>query len=210
MTRVMVHDMKGGSSWRWWCPTMVASHMVERSKPTEKVSGEVIAEFESNFRYVCSWFCSSRSPVVHMDSVSFCLYFSGLQTPNEECEGYLSHLFGDKCTGNRNEMAQLPEGITELLKHEKLPVPLIKCHNVIVLTTTNVDDLDRQWDALIDLRSTNLLAPTGLFVSKHLETSLLDPLSKIAIEFPDIYTGTNYIYDFIKGVIGKPDLGLST
>ncbi|MFS8032575.1 hypothetical protein Hanom_Chr17g01559381 [Helianthus anomalus] len=36
------------------------------------------------------------------------------------------------------------------------------------------------------------------------------PLSKIAIEFPDIYTGTNYIYDFIKGVIGKPELGLSS
>ncbi|MFS7948529.1 hypothetical protein Hanom_Chr06g00561031 [Helianthus anomalus] len=150
-----------------------------------------------------------------MDSVSFCLYFSGLHAPNEEYEEYLSHLFGDKCTGNRNEMAQLPEGITELLEHEKLPVPLIKCHNVIVINITNVDELDRQWDALIDLRSTNLLAPTGPFVSKHLETSLLDlevdqPLSEIAIEFPDIYTGTNYIYDFIKGVIGKPELGLSS
>ncbi|KAI7746204.1 hypothetical protein M8C21_016282, partial [Ambrosia artemisiifolia] len=55
-------------------------------------------------------------------------------------------------------------------------------------------NLHRQWDALIDLRSTNLLAPTGLFVSKHLTTSLSDlevalPLSNIAIEFPDIYTG---------------------
>ncbi|KAI7742832.1 hypothetical protein M8C21_005672 [Ambrosia artemisiifolia] len=114
--------------------------------------------------------------------------------PDEEYEEYLSQLFGDKCTGNRNEMAQLPEGITELLEHEKLPVPLIKCHNVIVLTATNVDELDRQWDALIDLRSTNLLAQTGPFVSKHLTTSLSDlevaqPLSKIAIEFPDIYTG---------------------
>ncbi|XP_076889250.1 uncharacterized protein LOC143539952 isoform X2 [Bidens hawaiensis] len=114
--------------------------------------------------------------------------------PDEEYEEYLSRLFGDKCTGNRNEMAQLPEGITELLEHEKLPVPLIKCHNVIVLSATNVDELDRQWDALMDLRSTNLLAPTGPFVSKHLTTSLSDlevaqPLSKICIEFPDIYTG---------------------
>ncbi|KAI7726357.1 hypothetical protein M8C21_008013, partial [Ambrosia artemisiifolia] len=73
--------------------------------------------------------------------------------PDEEYEEYLSHLFGDKCTGNRNEMAQLPEGITELLQHEKLRVPLIKCHNVIVLSATNVDELDRQWDALIDLRA---------------------------------------------------------
>ncbi|KAK9061406.1 hypothetical protein SSX86_018587 [Deinandra increscens subsp. villosa] len=114
--------------------------------------------------------------------------------PDEEYEEYLRNLFGDKCTGNRNEMAQLPEGITELLEHEKLPVPLIKCHNVIVLTATNVDELDQQWDALIDLRSTNLLASTGPFVSKHLSTSLSDlevaqPLSKISIEFPDIYTG---------------------
>ncbi|KAI3799549.1 hypothetical protein L1987_34848 [Smallanthus sonchifolius] len=114
--------------------------------------------------------------------------------PDEEYEEYLSHMFGDKGTGNRNEMAQLPEGITELLEHEKLPVPLIKCHNVIVLTATNVDELDLQWDALIDLRSTNLLASTGPFVSKHLTTSLSDlevakPLSKISIEFPDIYTG---------------------
>nr|XP_043634192.1 FAD synthase-like [Erigeron canadensis] len=114
--------------------------------------------------------------------------------PDEEYEEYLSHLFGDKCTGERNKMAQLPEGITELLQHEKLPVPLIKCHNVIVLTATNVDELDQQWDALVDLRSTNLLASTGPFYSKHLTTSLSDlevaqPLSKISFEFPDIYTG---------------------
>ncbi|KAJ0771417.1 hypothetical protein HanPI659440_Chr07g0268901 [Helianthus annuus] len=47
-----------------------------------------------------------------------------LCAPDEEYEEYLSHVFGDKCTGNRNEMAQLPEGITELLQHEKLRVPL--------------------------------------------------------------------------------------
>ncbi|KAJ0557462.1 putative FAD synthase [Helianthus annuus] len=41
-------------------------------------------------------------------------------------EEYLSHVFGDKCTGDRNEMAQLPEGITELLQHEKLRVPLLE------------------------------------------------------------------------------------
>ncbi|KAJ0563627.1 putative FAD synthase [Helianthus annuus] len=64
--------------------------------------------------------------------------------PDEEYEEYLSHVFGDKCTGDRNEMAQLPEGITELLQHEKLRVPLLE---------------------------------------------VAQPLSKISIEFPDIYTG---------------------
>ncbi|KAG5556844.1 hypothetical protein RHGRI_007182 [Rhododendron griersonianum] len=46
--------------------------------------------------------------------------------PDEEFEEYLRHLISDKCTGDRNEMAQLPEGITELLHHEKLPVPLVE------------------------------------------------------------------------------------
>ncbi|CAK9177726.1 unnamed protein product [Ilex paraguariensis] len=45
--------------------------------------------------------------------------------PDEEFEEYLRHLIGEKCAGDRNEMAQLPEGITELLHHEKLPVPLV-------------------------------------------------------------------------------------
>ncbi|KAJ9540117.1 hypothetical protein OSB04_026623 [Centaurea solstitialis] len=113
--------------------------------------------------------------------------------PDEEYEEYLSQLFGDKYTGDRNEMARLPEGITELLQHEKLPVPLIMCHNVIILSATNVDELDVQWDALIDSRSTALTS-LGPFLSKHLTTSLTDlevaqPLSKISFEFPDIYIG---------------------
>ncbi|CAN6576636.1 unnamed protein product [Malus baccata var. baccata] len=45
--------------------------------------------------------------------------------PDEEFEEYLRHLIGDQCTGDRNEMALLPEGITELLHHEKLIVPLV-------------------------------------------------------------------------------------
>ncbi|XP_057463656.1 uncharacterized protein LOC130753534 isoform X3 [Actinidia eriantha] len=64
--------------------------------------------------------------------------------PDEEFEEYLRHLIGDKCTGDRNEMAQLPEGISELLHHEKLPVPLV-------------------------------------------ETA--QPLSKLCLEFPDLYIG---------------------
>lgn len=115
--------------------------------------------------------------------------------PDEEFEEHVRHIYGEKCTGDRNEMAQLPEGITELLHHEKLLVPLIKCQNVIILTATNIAELDRQWDSLIDLtRSDGLLALTEAFVSKHLTTSLSDveiaqPLSKLCFEFPDIYIG---------------------
>ncbi|KAE9465474.1 hypothetical protein C3L33_02620, partial [Rhododendron williamsianum] len=101
--------------------------------------------------------------------------------PDEEFEEYLRHLISDKCTGDRNEMAQLPEGITELLHHEKLPVPLvsyiqvIKCQNVIILSATNIIELDREWDCLIELtRSSGFLALVGAFVSKHLRTTLSD------------------------------------
>nr|XP_043609085.1 FAD synthase-like isoform X2 [Erigeron canadensis] len=46
--------------------------------------------------------------------------------PNEEFKQHLTHLYGEKCTRDVNEMAQLPEGITELLQHKKLHVPLIE------------------------------------------------------------------------------------
>ncbi|KAK6152363.1 hypothetical protein DH2020_014998 [Rehmannia glutinosa] len=73
----------------------------------------------------------------------------GVDGPDEEFEEYLRHLIGEKCTGDRNEMAQLPEGITELLHHEKLGVPL--CQNVIIFTATNVAELEKEWDCLIEL-----------------------------------------------------------
>ncbi|GFS45731.1 phosphoadenosine phosphosulfate (PAPS) reductase family protein [Actinidia rufa] len=78
--------------------------------------------------------------------------------PDEEFEEYLRHLIGDKCTGDRNEMAQLPEGISELLHHEKTACALEP------------------------------------FVSKKLRTTLSDveiaqPLSKLCLEFPDLYIG---------------------
>nr|GMC79637.1 FAD synthase-like [Ipomoea batatas] len=115
--------------------------------------------------------------------------------PDEEFEEYLRHLIGEKCTGDKNEMAQLPEGITELLHHERMTVPLIKCHNVIVLNATNVTELDEQWGCLIELTKSNgLLALAEPFVSKHLATALSDvevaqPLSKLCLQFPDIYIG---------------------
>ncbi|GFP99279.1 fad synthase [Phtheirospermum japonicum] len=121
--------------------------------------------------------------------------FGVRMAPDEEFEEYLRHLIGEKCTGDRNEMAQLPEGITELLHHDKLSVPLIKCQNVIILTATNAAELDQEWDCLIDLMKSNeLLITTKPFVSKRLETSLSDveaaqPLSEICIQFPDIFIG---------------------
>ncbi|OIV92369.1 hypothetical protein TanjilG_09967 [Lupinus angustifolius] len=64
--------------------------------------------------------------------------------PDEEFEEYLRHIIGDQCIGDRNEMAQLPEGITELLHHDKLSVPLVE---------------------------------------------IAQPLSKLCLEFPDLYIG---------------------
>ncbi|WCJ34514.1 phosphoadenosine phosphosulfate (PAPS) reductase family protein [Euphorbia peplus] len=115
--------------------------------------------------------------------------------PDEEFEEYLRHLIGDHCTGDRNEMALLPEGITELLHHEKLPVPMIKCRNVIILAATNIAELNIEWECLIELsRSCSLLPIMEPFVSKSLTTKLSDveiaqPLSKLCIDFPDLNIG---------------------
>ncbi|XP_009125503.1 FAD synthase [Brassica rapa] len=116
--------------------------------------------------------------------------------PDEEFEEYLRHLISEQCTGDRNEMAQLPEGITELLHHEKLSVPLIKCRNVIVLAATNTEELEKEWECLTEL--TKLGGSTSLMElyasSRRLMTSLTDvevaePLTKLGLEFPDIYIG---------------------
>ncbi|XP_074304698.1 uncharacterized protein LOC141639485 [Silene latifolia] len=115
--------------------------------------------------------------------------------PDEEFEEYLTNIVGYQCTGDRNEMAQLPEGITELLHHEKLQVPLMKCQNVVILMATNLPELDKEWDCLIELASSNglLLLPKP-FSSKYLTTLLSDvevaqPLSALRIEFPDLSIG---------------------
>ncbi|CAK7343192.1 unnamed protein product [Dovyalis caffra] len=77
-------------------------------------------------------------------------------------------------------MALLPEGITELLHHEKLAVPLIKCQNVIIFTATNVTELDTEWDCLIELtRSCDLLSTMEPCMSKHLQTNLSDEQAQI-------------------------------
>ncbi|KAE9585438.1 putative FAD synthetase [Lupinus albus] len=115
--------------------------------------------------------------------------------PDEEFEEYLRHIIGDQCTGDRNEMAQLPEGITELLHHDKLSMPLIKCHNIIVLNAANVSELENQWDCLIELtKSCDMLTLLEPYVSKQVTTKLSDveiaqPLSKLCLEYPDLYIG---------------------
>ncbi|XP_002519482.2 FAD synthase [Ricinus communis] len=115
--------------------------------------------------------------------------------PDEEFEEYLRHLIGDHCTGDRNEMALLPEGITELLHHDKLPVPMIKCQNVIILAATNIGELDREWECLTEFtRSYGLLATMEPFAAKRLTTNISDveiaqPLSKLCLEFPDLNIG---------------------
>ncbi|KAM7264771.1 hypothetical protein ACFE04_002454 [Oxalis oulophora] len=115
--------------------------------------------------------------------------------PDEEFEEHLRFLIGDQCTGDKNEMALLPEGITELLPHESLPVPLIKCQNVFVLGATNVSEMEKEWDCLIELsKSSELLTLLEPHKSKHLSTNLSDveaaqPLSKLCLEFPDLHIG---------------------
>ncbi|KAK1260799.1 hypothetical protein QJS04_geneDACA002152 [Acorus gramineus] len=132
--------------------------------------------------------------------------------PDEEFEEYLRHLIGDQCTGDRNEMAQLPEGITELLHHEKLPVPLIKCQNIIILTSTNVTELEREWDCLLELTSSSgPLVPLPPSLSKQLSTPLSDieaaPIvSKFILEFPDLSIGCyrkSRLDPLIINILGK-------
>ncbi|KAL0309670.1 UNVERIFIED_CONTAM: FAD synthase [Sesamum radiatum] len=75
---------------------------------------------------------------------------------------------------------KVPEGITKLLHHEKLSLPLIKCQNVIILTATNVGELEQEWDCLIEwMRSNELSVKTEAFVSKRVATSLSDDKERI-------------------------------
>uniref|UniRef100_A0ACD5VDI8 Uncharacterized protein n=1 Tax=Avena sativa TaxID=4498 RepID=A0ACD5VDI8_AVESA len=117
--------------------------------------------------------------------------------PDEEFEEHLSQLIGNSYIGDRNVMALLPEGITELLHHKRLPLPLIKCKNVIILAATNVDELDMEWNCLLDTHESGLVRAKP-FVSKHLSTSLPDikiapVIEKLCLEFSDVYIGAHRI-----------------
>eukprot|EP01018_Ginkgo_biloba_P020037 Gb_39454 [translate_table: standard] len=115
--------------------------------------------------------------------------------PDEEFEEYLRQFIGEDCSGDHNEMARLPEGITELLHHDELPVPLIKCQNVIVLSATTLPELDLQWNCLLELRKDkDLLQVKPPYVSKFFRTTvpeveIAEPLSRINSEFPDLSIG---------------------
>ncbi|XP_054817156.1 uncharacterized protein LOC129316772 isoform X5 [Prosopis cineraria] len=94
-----------------------------------------------------------------------------------------------------NNMVQLPEGITKLLHHDKLSMPLIKCQNVVVLCATNALELEEEWDCLIELtKSSDLFALPEAYMSKNVTTNLSDvdiaqPLTKLCLEYPDLYIG---------------------
>ena len=51
----------------------------------------------------------------------------------------------------------------------------IKCQNVIILSATNVLELEKQWDCLIELtKSSDLLKLLEPYVSKQVTTNLSD------------------------------------
>ncbi|KAH9671316.1 MoCF biosynth domain-containing protein [Citrus sinensis] len=123
--------------------------------------------------------------------------------PDEEFEEYLRQLIGDRCTGDRNEpynlgsqetfgiqisqMALLPEGTTELLHHDKLLLPLIKCQNVIILTATNVTELDKEWNCLIELLRSGGLSLMEPYTSKSLTTNLSDDQARIEAAIESLF-----------------------
>ncbi|XP_054817140.1 uncharacterized protein LOC129316772 isoform X2 [Prosopis cineraria] len=115
--------------------------------------------------------------------------------PDESFGDCFRHIIGDQCTGDWNMMVQLPEGITKLLHHDKLSMPLIKCQNVVVLCATNALELEEEWDCLIELtKSSDLFALPEAYMSKNVTTNLSDvdiaqPLTKLCLEYPDLYIG---------------------
>lgn len=115
--------------------------------------------------------------------------------PDEEFEEYLRQQLGELCPGDQNEMAKLPEGITELWHHKDMSVPVIKCQNVFVLSATRVGELDLQWRCLVELsKDTNLLECKQQFISTRLRTSIPEleiagPLSKVDTDYPDLSIG---------------------
>uniref|UniRef100_A0A7N0RGL5 FAD synthase n=2 Tax=Kalanchoe fedtschenkoi TaxID=63787 RepID=A0A7N0RGL5_KALFE len=121
--------------------------------------------------------------------------FGVRMAPHDAFNEYYMSLQGEQCTSNKDEKVQLPEGITELLHHEKLSVPLLKFQNVIVFSSSNVTELEEQWDCLLELsKSIGPLKVSEPFVYKHLATNLRDVeiskhLSKLSLQFPDIYVG---------------------
>ncbi|KAI5058812.1 hypothetical protein GOP47_0026982 [Adiantum capillus-veneris] len=115
--------------------------------------------------------------------------------PDEEFEEFLRQQLGELCPGDQNEMAKLPEGITELWHHKDLAVPVIKCKNVFVLSGTTVAELDLQWHCLVELsKDTEMFEGKQQFTSVRLRTTipeleLAGPFARIDTDFPDLSIG---------------------
>lgn len=115
--------------------------------------------------------------------------------PDEEFEEFLRQQVGELCPGDQNEMAKLPEGITELWHHKDLAVPVIKCQNVFILSGTTVSELDLQWQCLLELsKDTDLFEGKQEFTSVRLRTTipeleLAGPFARIDTDFPDLSIG---------------------
>lgn len=57
----------------------------------------------------------------------------------------------------------------------------IKCRNVITLAATNVDELEIEWDCLLDTQESGLVRAKP-FLSKHLLTALSDVCQILFVE----------------------------
>ncbi|KAL2631034.1 hypothetical protein R1flu_015720 [Riccia fluitans] len=121
--------------------------------------------------------------------------FGARLAPDEELEEDLRRLYGENCPGDENKMAQLPEGITELLNHKNAAVPVIRCKNVYVLSAVTTSDLALQWNCLLEqAEKKDLFHAQQPFTSVRFRTSLPEvelarPLARTNSEFPDLTIG---------------------
>ncbi|GAB2221646.1 hypothetical protein Droror1_Dr00012831 [Drosera rotundifolia] len=71
----------------------------------------------------------------------------------------------------------------------------MKCENMIILKATNLSELDKEWNSLLELSASDgVLTLAEPFVSKSLTKTLSDveaaqPLSSLGMAFPDLYIG---------------------
>ncbi|KAJ7554326.1 hypothetical protein O6H91_06G135300 [Diphasiastrum complanatum] len=115
--------------------------------------------------------------------------------PDEEFEEFLRDQVGGHCPGDQNQMAKLPEGITELLHHQELLFPVIKCHNVFILPGPTIKEVELQWKCLLEWSKTsNVFGVHQPFTLIKLRTSVPEveiagPLAKLSLDFPDLSIG---------------------
>ncbi|KAI4963973.1 hypothetical protein ZWY2020_008541 [Hordeum vulgare] len=125
--------------------------------------------------------------------------------PDEEFEEHLSQLIGNSYIDGF-----VARRYYRIITSQDAPLPLIKCKNVIILSATNVDELDMEWNCLLDTQESGLVK-TKPFVSKHLSTLLPDVkiaavVAKLCLEFSDVYIGSYRISrtgPLVVSLIGK-------